>query len=43
MLPARIIADLNIGGCELMFDNFDIDVKHCGTLRRLSSFIPAET
>ena len=32
MLPARIIADLNIGGCELMFDNFDIDVKQCGTI-----------
>ena len=34
MLPARIIADLNIGGCELMFDNFDIDVKQwqCGTM-----------
>ena len=32
MLPARIIADLNIGGCELMFDNFDIDVKQWGTI-----------
>ena len=29
MLPARIIADLNIGGGELMFDNFYIDVKQC--------------